>query len=166
MRSAIYQDASAHRRRQAHEALAAGSDPERDADRRAWHLAAAAVGPSEEVAAELERSADRARDRGGWAAAAACLSRAADLTPDERRGAVRRLVAAKAELAAGAPKVAAALLGDATPGLVDPLDRAEARRLEARVRFALGECAPIPGSCSTPHARSSRSMSPVPARRC
>ena len=144
MRSAIYRGASATARRRAHEALAAASNPGIDADRRAWHLAAATVGPNEQIAAELERSADRARERGGWAAAAACLARAAELTPDDHRGAVRWMRAARARLAAGAPAVAGAMLERAMPGLVDPLDQAEGRRLEARVRFALGECAPIP----------------------
>jgi DNA-binding CsgD family transcriptional regulator len=145
MRSAVYQGASPSARRRVHGVLAVASDRELDADRRAWHLATATVSPDEQVASELESSADRARRRGGWAAAAACLTRAADLTPDEHRRAVRRLHAGQAELAGGTPAVAAGLLEHAMPWLSDPLDRAEAKRLEARVRFAGGECRAIPG---------------------
>ena len=144
IRSAVYHGAAGLSRQRAHKALAAASDPERDRDRRAWHLAAATVGPDEDVAAELERSADRARDRGGWSAAAASLRRAAALTPDEQRRAVRQLRAAHAELVAGSPAVAAELLEQATPALADPGSRAEAMRLQAWTRFQLGERDSIP----------------------
>jgi DNA-binding CsgD family transcriptional regulator len=144
MRSAIYHGASAPARRRAHEALAAASDDALHPDHRAWHLAQAAIGPDEEVAAELERCADRARHRGGWAASAAFLVRAAAMTPNGERRAVRRLYAADAQLVAGAPAIAAELLEQAMPDLRDPHRRAEARRLEAWVRFELGESAAAP----------------------
>ena len=47
-----------------------------DADRRAWHLGAAAAEPDEQIARVLEASAERARQRGGASAAAFFLWRA------------------------------------------------------------------------------------------
>ncbi|WNV86896.1 LuxR C-terminal-related transcriptional regulator [Umezawaea sp. Da 62-37] len=91
VRSAIYHSAPLAAREQAHRTLAdlLTAEP----DRRAWHLAAAATGPDETVAAALEATASRAQCRGGHAAAAGALERAAELSPapDDR---ARRLVLA------------------------------------------------------------------------
>ena len=139
MRSAAYYAAPAAARRRAHEALAAASDPERDPDRRAWHLAEAADGPDEQVAAELERSADRARSRGGWTSGAVFLERAADLTPDPADRARRLLAAAEDRLGAGEAPTARALLDRAVPHLADPAALAQARRLEGLTLLAAGQ---------------------------
>jgi DNA-binding CsgD family transcriptional regulator len=92
VRSAAYRTATLAARRAAHRALAEVLGGEDAADQRAWHLAAATVGPDEAAAGGLEDSAERARRRGGHAAAAAALERAAELSGDDReRG--RRLAA-------------------------------------------------------------------------
>jgi len=139
IRSAAYYAALAAARRGAHQALAAVTDPEVDPDRRAWHLAEAAAGPDEQVAAELERLADRARSRGGWGSSAAFLERAAALTPDEDHQARRMLAAAENRLVAGEALAARELLGLATPRLADGPARARARRLEGKSLYAAGQ---------------------------
>ncbi|WP_207944716.1 ATP-binding protein [Actinomadura rubrisoli] len=101
VRAAIYQRAPLDRRHAAHRALAAALDTPDGADRRAWHLAAAATGHDEGVAAELERTAVRARERSGYAAAAAAYERAAQLTTDETARGRRLTLAAEAANEAG-----------------------------------------------------------------
>jgi DNA-binding CsgD family transcriptional regulator len=102
VRSAAYRSATQQERRTAHGALAAATDQERDPDRRAWHTAQAVATPDEQVAAQLEQTAERARQRGGQAAAAAFFERAAQLTPDPQIRATRMLAAAEAAFVAGA----------------------------------------------------------------
>jgi hypothetical protein len=135
VRAAIYRAATPQQRRQAHRALAEVTDPAADADRVAWHLAQAASGPDEQVAAELERSAGRARARGGLAAAAAFLERAAVLTPDPARRAGRALVAANTKFQAGAFDAAQDLLAVAQPGPLTEAEQAGAELLQAHLAF-------------------------------
>jgi DNA-binding CsgD family transcriptional regulator len=136
VRAAVYRAARVPDRREAHRALADATDPEVDPDRRAWHRASAAAGPDEEVAAELERSAARARARGGVPAAAAFLERATELTADPVRRGPRALTAAQANLDAGSTEDASALLATADLCPLDQLDRAKLIRLRAQIAFA------------------------------
>jgi DNA-binding CsgD family transcriptional regulator len=131
LRSAIYGAAPPDRRRTAHAALAEATDPELDADRRAWHRAHASLEPDEDVAAELERCADGARARGGLPASAAFLERAVQLTPDARRRTQRALRAARLKRLAGYREAAAALVATAEQGPMTNVERALAVRLRA-----------------------------------
>src|SRR5215208_2575230 len=137
VRSAIYRAAAAPARQQVHHALAEATDPEADPDRRAWHRAHATAGLDEEVARELELSADRAKGRGGVAAAAAFLERAAELSPDPAHRGARALAAAQAKLEAGAPEAADALLSTAELAPLDELQRARLQMLRAQIAFAV-----------------------------
>jgi DNA-binding CsgD family transcriptional regulator len=136
VRSAVYQEASAADRREAHRVLAEATDHEADPDRRAWHRAHAAVGPDAEVADVLERSAGRAQARGGLAAAAAFLERAAMLTPDLSQRGERTLAAAQAKVQAGAFDEAGRLLGMAEAAPLDEFQRARADLVRAQLAFA------------------------------
>jgi DNA-binding CsgD family transcriptional regulator len=136
VRSAVYRSAGTSERRAAHLALAEATDRKADPDRRAWHLAAATAGRNEEVALELERSADRAQARGGLAAAAAFLQRALALTGDPTRRADRALAAAQASLGAGTFEVARGLLAAAEVGPLDELQRARLDLLLAEAAYS------------------------------
>ncbi|MGW0485660.1 AAA family ATPase [Nonomuraea sp. NPDC003214] len=127
MRSAAYQGATASRRAEAHRALAEVLD----GDRRAWHLAAAATGPDERVAAALESTALRAGERRGHAAVAAAYERAAALTPDPVTRERRLLAAARAAADAGQFERADRLTGQVGAS-------AEAAALKAVIADGLG----------------------------
>jgi ATP/maltotriose-dependent transcriptional regulator MalT len=122
LRSAVYHGAPALTRRAAHRALAEGS-----AERRPWHLAAAADQPDAALAAELERSASTARARGGHAEAAATLERAAGLAEDDDERARMLRDAAHEAWRAGATVRALGLLDD---GLAQAGDRELVARLQ------------------------------------
>ena len=144
VRSAVYRSAAAEDRRAVHLALADATDRHADPDRRAWHLAAAAAGPDEQVALELERSAGRAQARGGLAAAAAFLHRAVTLTKDPARRADRALAAAQTSLQAGAFDAALGLVTAAETGPLDDFQRARVDLVRARVAFAAGRWTDAP----------------------
>jgi DNA-binding CsgD family transcriptional regulator len=135
VRSAAYRAAPPGSRQRAHEALAEASDPDSEADRRAWHRALGATAPDEEVAAELERSAAQAQARGGAAAAAAFLDRAVALTPDPARRRERALAAAQASVQAGVFTTARGLLSTAEAGPLDERQRARIDLLRAQLAF-------------------------------
>ena len=137
VRSAVYGAAAPQERQRVHRALADATDADVDPDRRAWHCAQAAAGLDEDVAAELERSAGRARARGGLAAGAAFHERAVELTPDPRRRAQRALLAAQCKHLAGAPDAALRLLAIAQAGPLDEHERARAQLLHAQITFAM-----------------------------
>lgn len=101
LRSAVYQGAPLPERLAAHRALADAATGPENADIRAWHLAAAATGPDEEVAAALERTAERARARSGYHGAVAAYERAAALSQDAAARAGRLLPAAETAAEAG-----------------------------------------------------------------
>jgi DNA-binding CsgD family transcriptional regulator len=133
VRSAAYWSASVEERQDVHRALAEVTDPQVDPDRHAWHRAHSTLGPDEDVAGELQRSAGRARARGGLAASAAFLEQSALLTPEPGRRAERTLAAAWAKRDAGAPDAALRLLVAVEAGPTDALRNSEVDHLRGRV---------------------------------
>jgi DNA-binding CsgD family transcriptional regulator len=113
IRSAVYHRAPFASRAAVHRRLA---DLLHDRpDRRAWHLAAAALRPDEDVASLLAATAGQAQGRGGASARALILERAARLSPDPASRARRLLSAAEAAVSTGQTEWARDLAARALP---------------------------------------------------
>lgn len=135
VRAAAYQDAPLHRRIEVHRAYADGLRADADADRRAWHLAAATTSPDESVAVELERVAERALHRGGAIAVSAAYDRAGRLSADRDLKASRLARASQAAFDAGRADLAARLAAEALALTADPGVRAAASYTRGAVEY-------------------------------
>jgi DNA-binding CsgD family transcriptional regulator len=138
VRSAVYQGATSSARRAAHSALADVMVASEDADRRAWHRAAATDQPDAAVAADLDEAAERAHRRGGHEAASAALERAAQLTTDDDGRARRFFAASLNSWLAGQMTRAKTLANDARLHTSDPVLRADIDRLRGRIELNIG----------------------------
>ncbi|MGK5555675.1 LuxR C-terminal-related transcriptional regulator [Actinomadura kijaniata] len=141
IRAAVYQRAPLGHRLAVHRALAAVLDAPEHADRRAWHLAAAATGPDRQAAAALEHTASRARERSGYQAAAAAYERAARLSAEPAQRARREALAAEAALETGDLERAGELSRRAahTDGDAAPAVRARLAQVQALADFWKGD---------------------------
>ncbi len=138
VRSAVYRGAPFAERERVHRTLADVLDGPADADRRAWHRAAATSGADDDVADELEATAERARTRGGFSGAATALERAARLSAAPEARARRLVHAGRAAWRAGQLRRATTLLDAAGPVLDDPLLRADREHVRARIEARSG----------------------------
>lgn len=136
LRSAVYHDANPSSRRAAHAALARAltAMPER----RAWHLALAAAGPDETVAADLADAARQAQRRGGYGGATRALELAARLSPAADRRAMRLFDAAQAAALDGQGARVNDLLDAGLAVGPDPALRARMQNLRGRVAVFSG----------------------------
>jgi len=137
-RSAIYHSASPAARRVAHRALARVMTDPIDVDRRAWHLAAAAVGWDREAADALQQAALRARESTGYDAAASAWAESARLTEAPERRAERLFFAAENRWLAGSAERALELLATAKKLAKAPERRVDIENLSGHIAMRRG----------------------------
>jgi DNA-binding CsgD family transcriptional regulator len=161
VRSAIYQAAPLSKRQAAHRALASVLYGDAERDRRAWHRAAASVGPDPAVVTELEHAAVRAQQRSGFVAASLAYERAAALTPHESER--TRLLIASAENAwfGGRLERTRMLLERARPLASEPLQRSDIDRYLGLVELTGG----VPAEACQLLVRSAAAVAPVDGER-
>jgi DNA-binding CsgD family transcriptional regulator len=136
-RSAIYAGAGPDERRAMHRALASAL-PDRDIDRRAWHLAAAAAGVDEQASAALEQAGVRARDRSAYGTAALAFERAGRLAADGERHSRLLLSAARQSWHAGSVPRAVTLLDEARASTEAPASLLEIDELAGHIATRQG----------------------------
>lgn len=136
-RSAIYADTPVASRRVVHRALAA-SLPDRDVDRRAWHLAAAAVGTDDSASAALEQAGARGLGRSAYATAAAAFERSGRLASAAERRASLLWQAAQSAWLAGLADRAVELLDQARASATDPAIEVEIDQLAGHIATRRG----------------------------
>jgi DNA-binding CsgD family transcriptional regulator len=132
--AAIYTSTTSERRRRLHRRLAQVVD---DAEHKARHLALAAEGPDEHIAAALERAARAVSRRGAVTAAAELAEQAHGLTPTRAtaRSRARAMLAAECHLLAGDLGRARALLEEVVVAMPPGAARAPALVLLGQVRY-------------------------------
>ncbi|MFF0717236.1 AAA family ATPase [Micromonospora sp. NPDC003816] len=135
--AAVYDGSPFSERQAAHRALAEALP--RDATmERAWHLAAAADGPDEDVATLLQHAAEECLRRSAGSMAARTLCRAAELSPEPGDAARRLAAAARAAWHAGQADTARQVLEEAERlGGVQPVVRLSGG-LRGILEFAYG----------------------------
>jgi DNA-binding CsgD family transcriptional regulator len=133
-RAAVLAGSDVAARAVAHQALA----DVLDGDSRAWHLAALATGPDEQVAAALDATAKRAGRRGSRSAMSAAYERAAALSADPAAKGRRLALAAEAAVGAGQLPRAADLVGQVGELVTDPVQAAMLARVRAQLQFEAG----------------------------
>jgi DNA-binding CsgD family transcriptional regulator len=139
LRSVAYHTATPAQRRAAHQALAevlAG----RDAERAAWHRAAAATGPDEAAAVALDAAAVLAARKGAPLAAAVAWERAAALSTSAERSFARLAWAAEAALDGG-DLDRVKRLAETMPAAGQPRDRARMLAVRGHLEQLTGRVA-------------------------